>query len=240
MARGRFLSKSLSTSQRFAALNDVAGKLAEFCQALYPLINAHTDDYGRMQGDAPTIKLQVFPISPRKLPEFQAGLDFLDHVGLITLYSVPSPDGPRIYLQVNKFEEHQQGLHKRTAPRIPEPPPNSRNLRAIPGQEKRSESKDQEKRSEDDRIVPGIDPTDTWQRVIAAVDCNDRTKDAFLRPCTLIRETDELLEVGAPNKVIADFLRSQYSKTLRDTMGTVCSGKGLSVVVFKPKAAKAS
>lgn len=235
MARGRFISKSLSTSERFDALNEVAGKLAEFCQALYPLIIAHTDDYGRMQGDAKTVKLQVFPISPRKVPEFQAGLDALDHVGLITLYTVPGGDPSRIYLQVNKFDGHQTGLHKRTAPRIPEPPPNSRKLRAIPGQGK-GILRDDKRIGSEDQIVPEIDPTDTWQRVIAALDVSDATKLTFFAPCVLIRETDELIEIAAPGKTAADFLRSQYSKVLRETMQVVCPGKGLSIVVQKAKA----
>ena len=74
MARGRMISKSLSTSERFAALHESAGKLAEFCQSLYPLLLAHADDWGCQQGDPFTIKHAVFPTSPRRLPEFTTAL----------------------------------------------------------------------------------------------------------------------------------------------------------------------
>ena len=51
MARGRMLSKSLSTSTKRARLHRVlgppcptcGGSLAEFAQALYPLLVAHAD-----------------------------------------------------------------------------------------------------------------------------------------------------------------------------------------------------
>lgn len=254
MARGRIISKSLSTSQRFLALQDAekgappniwsAGKLAEFCQLLFGLVVIHTDDFGRLQGDAQTVKFLVFPGSPRKLPEFETALVHLHNVELITLYT---DDSGRIYLQVNNFEPHQSGLHKRTKSRFPDPPPGkSGKLRDFPGNSRSTELNLREEKGRElkTQIVPDqnnfSDPTDTWQRVVTALDCNDRTKDAFLRPCSLIRETDELIEVGAPNKVIADFLRTQYSKTLKETMAGVCAGKGLSVVVLKPKTAKAS
>src|SRR5688572_4202180 len=86
MARGRMISKSLSTSERFAALHESAGKLAEFCQSLYPLLLAHADDWGCQQGDPFTIKHAVFPTSPRRLPEFTTALKHLHNVGLITWY----------------------------------------------------------------------------------------------------------------------------------------------------------
>lgn len=250
MARGRMISKSLSTSQRFLALQDAekgappniwsAGKLAEFAQLLFGLIVVHTDDFGRLQGDAQTVKFQVFPGSPRKLPEFETALLHLHNVDLITLYG---DDDGRIYLQVNNFEPHQSGLHKRTKSRFPDPPPgSSRKLRDFPRDSgSREENLREEKRRElNDQIVPdqnnsAVDPTDTWQRVIAKLECSDRSKEAFFGACVLIRETDELLEIEAPNKTVAEFLRLQYRQQLKETMAVVCPGKGLSIVVSKPK-----
>jgi hypothetical protein len=148
------LSKSLSTSEKFAALNAEAGPLAEFCQALYPLLVAHTDDFGRQQGDPFTVKHVCFPCSPRSREEFAAGLEHLARVGLIDWYLVAN----KRYIQIEQFEEHQQGLHKRTRsmfPRVPGTPGNPPEVPGsgpgkypeIPGQEKRIEEKRREVRT---------------------------------------------------------------------------------------------
>src|SRR4051812_47242883 len=110
MARGRLISRTLGSSRKYAALIDVAGKLGEFCQTLYPLIVANSDDFGRMAGDAFTVKHAVFPTSPRKEPDFIAALLALHRVRLIHLYT--SEDGMQV-LQIEKFKEHQPGLSKR-------------------------------------------------------------------------------------------------------------------------------
>ena len=125
MARGRMVAKCLSTSQRYANLHPRAGKLAEFCQALYPLLVAHADDFGRMSGDDFTVKYLVIPASPRSIADVGLALDALHDVGLVERYE---SDG-RKCLQVNEFDKHQSGLHKRTASEFPEPPGISRNFR---------------------------------------------------------------------------------------------------------------
>lgn len=146
MARGRMISKSLSTSQRYAALFTTAPALAEFCQSLYPLIVAHTDDFGRLQGDPFTVKHQCHPTSPRSLEEFANGLQALHDVGLIAWYLVSA----RRYIQVQNFEPHQQGLHKRTRSQFPRLPGISGNEAESPGQEKRTKEKGTEEKKEHD------------------------------------------------------------------------------------------
>ena len=124
------ISKCLSTSERFASLHEHAGPLAEFCQALFPLLVAHADDFGRMQGDAFTIKHLIHPTSPRPLPDFRSALVALHASGLTTSYEV---DGIN-YLEINQFEQHQVGLHKRSESKIPPiPPGNSRKFPEILG-----------------------------------------------------------------------------------------------------------
>ena len=130
MARGRMLSRTLGSSRRFNAVGDVAGDLAEFAQLLFTLLVPHTDDFGRMAGDAYTVKLTVFPGSSRKLPEFLEALRALHEVKLITVYEAEDT----IWLQVSKFEPHQIGLHKRTKSLIPEWPGNSRKFPEVPAQ----------------------------------------------------------------------------------------------------------
>jgi hypothetical protein len=132
MARGRMISKSLATSKRFKALNAIAGPNADFCKAIYPLLVAHTDDHGRMDADAETINMVICPTFERTDHEVEVALQYLAESELIDRYK----HGGGIYLQVNNFEEHQQGLHRRTASKFPESPGTSRNFREIPVQEK--------------------------------------------------------------------------------------------------------
>lgn len=138
MARGRLISKTLGTaSKRFVALARALGPLGEFGQALYPLLIANTDDFGRHDGDSFTVKHSVWPTSPRPDEDFETALEAMAHVGLIVRYEA---DG-RMCLQVCHFEEHQPGLHKRTASRFPEPPGNSGKVPEIPSEFKGREGK---------------------------------------------------------------------------------------------------
>lgn len=98
------MSKALSTSEKRAALHQVAGKLAEFCQSIYPLLIAHADDWGCLQGDAFTIKHLVDPTSPRRVGEFEAALVALHNVGLITWYEADA----KWYVHIRGWFTHQQ------------------------------------------------------------------------------------------------------------------------------------
>lgn len=110
------ISTSWSTSSKRVAIYRTAGKLAEFCLQLFPLIVVHSDDYGRQDADPSTIKLRLDPGSPRPEKEWIQALVHLHTVGLITLYEA---DG-KCCLQVTDFDEHQPGLlSKRTDSRIP-------------------------------------------------------------------------------------------------------------------------
>ncbi len=122
MARGRMISKSLSTSEKFGGLVAL-GTLAEFTQLLFPMLVIHSDDFGRLPGDPFTVKLTCLPVSPRSLEEFAHALTQLDTIGLIDWYEAA---GKR-YIQIENFEWHQRGgLHKRTASHFPDIPGSSR------------------------------------------------------------------------------------------------------------------
>ena len=125
MARGRLISKSLGSSRLFHALLHAGGKLGEFCQVLFPLIIANTDDFGRMPADAFTVKNVVLPSSRRPERDFDRALDVLAEVGLIDRYEVLGNGSKGIFLQVVRFDEHQANLHKRTMSRYPESPGSS-------------------------------------------------------------------------------------------------------------------
>jgi hypothetical protein len=156
------ISCSLSVSEKFAALYTQAGELAEFCQALYPLLVVHSDDFGRQHGDPFTVKLACLPISPRPLEDFDRALDHLDAVGLIARYVV---DGKR-YIQIEKFDEHQSSLHKRTKSKLPafnelqDLPGISGNFRETPGiSGSREENRTEEKRTEVPREMKDPSPS---------------------------------------------------------------------------------
>lgn len=121
MARGRLISRSLGSSRKYHALLGAGGKLGEFCQVLFPLVIANTDDFGRMPGDAFTVKNVVLPTSRRPEHDFEQALSVMHTIGLIVRYVA---DGA-IYLQVNKFDEHQPNLTKRTKSKFPEVPEDS-------------------------------------------------------------------------------------------------------------------
>lgn len=129
------ISKSLSTSKKYAALYPLP--LGEFCQSLYPLLVAHADDFGRLEGDVFTVKHSVVPASPRTEIEIQQALTTLDDVQLIAWYDVEG----HAFVQIVDFERHQVGLHKRTASRFPRVPGNSRKSRQLPLQLNRTELK---------------------------------------------------------------------------------------------------
>lgn len=114
MARGRMLSNTLGSSRKYAALT---GSLSEFCAALYPLLIASSDDFGKQEGDAWTIKNRVWPASYRAEEHFQQALEMLAKVGLIQYYCVEQ----KHYVKIVGFDEHQRGLHKRTRSKYPDP-----------------------------------------------------------------------------------------------------------------------
>lgn len=128
------ISKCLSTSERYASLEQYAGTLAEFCQALFPLLVAHSDDWGCQQGDAFTIKHLVHPASPRTMEDFHAALTALHNVGLVTWYE---SDGKwfvyiRGHFTHQDLKGHDKDGRKRQIPEPPENPSEIQTLAQIP------------------------------------------------------------------------------------------------------------
>lgn len=106
------LSKTLGASRKFSNVGKAAG---EFPQLLFVLLVSHSDDYGRQDGDAFTVKHVVFPSSPRSEEEFEAALVALEEVQLIERYQFKD----RVVLQIHNFDLHQAGLHRRTESSFP-------------------------------------------------------------------------------------------------------------------------
>lgn len=126
MARGRMLSKSLSTSGRRGRLHEACGEpcphcggsLAEFAEALYMLLLAHADDFGRQHGDVFTVQHAIDPIARRSAADFERALQALADAGLIVRYR----DEAHELIAIVDFDAHQIGLHKRTESAYPAPP----------------------------------------------------------------------------------------------------------------------
>ena len=99
----------------------------------------NADDFGRLEGDAFTVKHKVFPVSPRTEEDFETALQAMNAVSLIRFYEA----GGDRYLEVVNFDREQPGLHKRTKSDYPDPsddfgkfpevPGNSQSFREIPG-----------------------------------------------------------------------------------------------------------
>lgn len=181
MARGRLISKSLGSSRKFHSLLRVGGKHGEFCQVLFPLLITNADDFGRLQGDAFTIKNVVLPTSQRPEKDFERALEVISEVGLIDRY-VMNDD---IYIQINKFDEHQPNLHKRTESRIPESPGNSGKIPLNLTQSNLTESK---------RTHVRADGPDLFEVFWTAYP-KKKAKDAAQRAWTKRNPNDELLAV---------------------------------------------
>jgi hypothetical protein len=157
------VTKSISTSRRFAALAAEAGALGEFAQTLFLLLIVHSDDFGRLEGDPWTVRLVAVPTSPRTEQEVATALAAMAEVGLIRWYDV---DGRR-FVEIVGFEDHQSGLHKRTRSRFPEPPGDSGKLPEIPSERNGTERKGTEGR-EQAALAAGPRPSDLldlWRAV---------------------------------------------------------------------------
>ena len=125
MANRRMISKSISISTKVNSISD-------FAALLFTWMVPHADDYGVIDGDEGTVKALVVP--RRKQTEAAVGqaLSEMQKIGLIWRYSWKG----KPYIQFVNWEEHQEGLHKRTAPKLPiyqDCCGNSGNFREIPG-----------------------------------------------------------------------------------------------------------
>lgn len=125
MANRRMISKSISISSKVNSISD-------FAALLFTWMVPHADDYGVLDGDEGTLKALVVP--RRKQTDVHVGqaLAEMQKVGLVWRYIYRN----KPYVQFINWEEHQEGLHRRTAPKHPlylECCGDSENFREIPG-----------------------------------------------------------------------------------------------------------
>ena len=196
------LSKAISTSKKFAA----AGRtpMGEFAQLLYTLLVAHSDDFGRQEGDPFTVKHKVMPTSCRPEADFASALDILKAERLIEWYAADSNEQ---VIQIVDFDAHQSGLHKRSNSVFPEPPGISGNFREIPSELNRTELNRTERNTKAPALVVSALE---FQRLR---DRNAYVSDRLLVPNALHREFASAYGEGAEAA-----LQSWYV-TVRDGLG---------------------
>jgi len=125
MPDGRFLSKSISTSEQ---LGDVS-LAADF---LFGRCIPHLDRDGRMSGNPTLIKATICPLRPDITEEMIPRLlDELQAVGLLRWYTV---DGKQV-VEMPSFRKHQRGMkYEREAPsRFPAFSPEPQQVRSRSG-----------------------------------------------------------------------------------------------------------
>lgn len=111
------ISKVISISEKVNMLPDI------FDMLLFTWIIPHTDDFGRLAGSAAKVKALVVPMLDKSLREVNESIQRLNDQGLILWYEA---EGEKV-IQIINFEKHQQGLHKRTRSKFPDPPNDSDN-----------------------------------------------------------------------------------------------------------------
>lgn len=119
MPRGRFINKTISYSQKLAALPDDTARLVA------TWIIPHLDKNGVFYGEAAMVKGLVLPlIHSVSVEQVNAALQAMSAVGLIELFA----DGGRTWQCWRGFADNQKGMHPdRESTEYPAPPDNSGN-----------------------------------------------------------------------------------------------------------------
>lgn len=108
MANRRMIGKSISVSEQ-------VNELSDFAALLFSWLIPHSDDYGVIPGSPRKIKALVVPMRKQSAEQVDAALKEMQSVGLVWRYIYKGSE----YTQFCKFDEHQEGLHKRTTSKNP-------------------------------------------------------------------------------------------------------------------------
>lgn len=108
MANRRMINKSISISEQ-------VNSMSEFAQLLFTWMIPHTDDWGIIPGSPKVLKALIIPMSKRSEEEVAEAVKEMANQKLVWNYLVDDKE----YIQFCKFEQHQEGLHKRTRPKFP-------------------------------------------------------------------------------------------------------------------------
>lgn len=124
MAEKRMISKVISISEKVNELPDI------FDMLLFTWMIPHTDDFGRLAGTPAKVLALVVPMLDKTKADVNESLEHLQAAGLIKWYE---SEGQKV-VQIENFEAHQSGLHKRTRSKFPDPPDDySTHFPEVPG-----------------------------------------------------------------------------------------------------------
>jgi hypothetical protein len=104
------ISKVISISEK-------VNSLSLFGRLLYTWMIPHADDFGRMPGSPAKVRALVVPMGDETVKDVETALADMHRGDLIIWYEV---NGEKV-IQITNFEEHQSGLHRRTASKYPPP-----------------------------------------------------------------------------------------------------------------------
>ena len=187
------ISKSISISTKVNSISD-------FAALLFTWMVPHADDYGVLDGDAGTIKALVVPRRKQTESQVDQALSEIQKIGLIWRYFYKN----RPYVQFTNFEEHQEGLHKRTAPKLPlylDCCHDSENFREVPGNSPLREPKGTEQKGMEEKVFG------TAQNVTLSDDEYKKLVEAFGGESTLEKiERLSLYKGSTGKKYKSDYL----------------------------------
>src|SRR5690554_663477 len=109
MARGRFISNSISTSKKFARLATNDHRL------MYLMLVPHVDADGRHDADPRILNGQVYTLLGLTTERVEAALYDMRDVGLIHLYEVEGDP----FLEIVGFLEHNTPHHREKKDLLP-------------------------------------------------------------------------------------------------------------------------
>jgi hypothetical protein len=100
------------------SLSEQVNDMSIYAALLFTWMIAHADDFGRMPGGARKVKALVVPMRDDfTSASVEDCLVEMDAIGVVQRYEVKG----EMFIQFPAWEEHQQGLHKRTRSKFPPP-----------------------------------------------------------------------------------------------------------------------
>jgi DnaD/phage-associated family protein len=158
MARKRSISKQISISEQVDQLSDQAA-------LLFTWMIPHCDDFGRLPDSVKKLAAMVIPLRRGKpgwsyedIEKYLVEMEHaVDEAGVPLIIRYMGEDGTKV-IQLPKFDQHQDGLHKRTKSQFPEPPQTfwevPGNSGKFPLEQKRTEQKRKEEEAEEEEKDP--------------------------------------------------------------------------------------
>lgn len=214
MADRRMISKVISMSEKVGDLNNI------FDMLLFTWMIPHTDDFGRLTGSPKKINLMVIPHLEKELTEVESSLIRLHNAGLISWYEAA---GDKV-VQINDFEKHQSGLHKRTRSKFPDPPEHSEPFPEVPGSsEQYPEIPSELNRTEENLREEKVSKEEQPESITTTADELEKIEKAYsqIHGCLGLKPKDwpvvtGLINQGISADVIIEVMTERHKKKIEE------------------------